>query len=210
MGQEQYRTAAKPGEAVFIERKSRFIGRITPVQTEEEALDFLNQIRTGERDANHHVYAYILREGNKTRHSDDGEPQGTAGIPVLEVLAKNGVTNVVAVVTRYFGGVLLGAGGLVRAYSHSAALALEAAGIARMALCKQGEFWVDYALYGAVSALIPASGGELEDVEFGERVRLQFHLLPEFVPKLEQALADATSGRARVDWTGERFLRIAN
>ena len=102
----------------FVERKSRFIGHIAPVRDEAEALDFLSRIRAEHRDASHNVFAYILRENGVKRMSDDGEPQGTGGVPVLEVLEREGLTDVAVVVTRYFGGILLGAGGLVRAYSH--------------------------------------------------------------------------------------------
>ncbi len=205
----RYRTVAKAAQAEFIERKSRFIGSIKPVQTEEDAVAFINEIRSQWRDASHHVYAYVLRKDNKMRHSDDGEPQGTGGIPVLEVLTKSGVTDAVVVVTRYFGGILLGAGGLVRAYSHGAATALHEAGIALMARCKEGELLCDYAQYGAVSALLPACGGGIDQVEFGEKVFMKFHFLPEQIPKMERELADATNGQIAAHWNGERFLQIA-
>lgn len=208
MGPARYRTVANPAQAEFVERKSRFIGSIKPVQTEEEAVEFINQIRSQWRDANHHVYAYVLREGNKMRHSDDGEPQGTGGVPALEALTKSGVTDAVVVVTRYFGGILLGAGGLVRAYSHGASVALQAAGTALMALCREGELRCDYAQYGPVSALLPACGGGIDQVEFGEKVSVRFHCLPEQIPKMERELADATNGRVSVQWSGERFLQI--
>ncbi len=111
----------------FVEKKSRFIGYIMPVKTEQEATDFITKISKKHHDATHNVYAYILRDGQVKRYSDNGEPQGTAGIPVLDVLQKEGLVDICIVVTRYFGGVMLGAGGLVRAYSHCASIAVRAA-----------------------------------------------------------------------------------
>ena len=121
-----YITIPFPADAEFIERRSRFIGHAAPAATEEEALRFVAAIKAQYADATHNVWAYHLQQGRE-RYADDGEPQGTAGPPVLDVLKKSGVVDVAVVVTRYFGGVLLGAGGLVRAYSHAAHLALEAA-----------------------------------------------------------------------------------
>ena len=134
----EYKTIRLREEAEFIERRSRFIGHACPVKTEEEAVAFINEMKAKYWDASHNVYAYCLREGQIKRYSDDGEPQGTAGIPVLDVLQKSGVVDTAVVVTRYFGGILLGAGGLVRAYSHGASIALEAAGIVTMGLCTLG------------------------------------------------------------------------
>ena len=132
--QQEYTTIYSPAEDEFVERKSRFIGHIAPVQTEEEAQAFIAQIRQQHRDATHNTYAYILRSGIK-RYSDDGEPQGTAGVPMLECVEKEGLVDVAVVVTRYFGGILLGAGGLVRAYSHGAKIAVDAAQRKLMTTC---------------------------------------------------------------------------
>ena len=120
-----YRTIAQAVTASFIEKKSEFIATLVPVQTADAAIACIEEVRKANRKARHNVYAYILRENHMTRYSDDGEPQGTAGVPVLNVLQKQNLTDVCCVVTRYFGGILLGGGGLVRAYSHSAALAVE-------------------------------------------------------------------------------------
>ena len=122
----EYKTIARRCEARFIEKKSEFIGYLCPVQTEEQAVAFIEEIRAMHRKATHNCYAYILRENNAARHSDDGEPGGTAGVPIYEVLRKEGLTDVCCVVTRYFGGVLLGAGGLVRAYTKGAKDAVDA------------------------------------------------------------------------------------
>ena len=128
----EYKTVTMDTSDEFVEKRSRFIGYIRPVKTEEEAIAFINQIKSKHWDATHNVYAYCLREGQVKRYSDDGEPQGTAGIPTLDVLLKSEVTDVVVVTTRYFGGILLGGGGLVRAYSHAASLALAKAQVVTM------------------------------------------------------------------------------
>ena len=132
----------------FIEKKSRFIGSCRPVQTEEEALDFIAKLKSQYWDASHNVYAYILREGNIARFSDDGEPQGTAGIPVIDTLKKAGVVDAVVVATRYFGGILLGGGGLIRAYSHTASIALAAAHKITMRECLLLSLSCDYSSTG--------------------------------------------------------------
>ena len=145
----EYKTVRKNAQDQFVEKRSRFIGYACPVQTEQEALDFITSKKSEHWDASHNVYAYILRDGTM-RFSDDGEPQGTAGMPVLDVLRKSGVTDVVTVATRYFGGILLGGGGLVRAYSHTASIALQAAQIITMRECLLLSLTCDYGRYGRV------------------------------------------------------------
>ena len=145
-----YFTISQPAEASFIEKRSEFIGCIAPVSTNDEAVEFINSIKSKHRKAKHNVYAYILRKDNISRYSDDGEPQGTAGVPVLDVLKKRGLTDVCVVVTRYFGGILLGGGGLVRAYSHAAAIACDAAHIMNMCVCKKIKIECDYSLSDSV------------------------------------------------------------
>ena len=142
-----YKTVAREAHAEFVEKKSRFIGHVKPVTTEEEAQAFVAALKKQYWDATHNVYAYVLRSGAR-RFSDDGEPQGTAGMPTLDVLQKAGLTDCVVVVTRYFGGILLGAGGLVRAYSHGALLAAAAGEIVEMRPCTVVEAVCDYAQYG--------------------------------------------------------------
>ncbi len=202
----EYITVEKEAADQFVEKKSRFIGTCRPVQTEEEALEFINRLKTRYWDASHNVYAYILRENGIQRFSDDGEPQGTAGIPVIETLKKAGVVDAVVVATRYFGGVLLGGGGLIRAYSHTASLALAAAKKITMRECLLLSLSCDYGLYGKVGAVIPESGGVVDDTEFLERVRLRFHMDPALLPALEKRLADATSGRVELQEEGKRFF----
>lgn len=203
---EEYKTILTPADVEFSEKRSRFIGHVRPVSSEEEALAFLAEMRSRYWDATHNVYAYRLRESGAQRYSDDGEPQGTAGIPTLDVLRKSGVTDVAAVVTRYFGGILLGAGGLVRAYSHAVSLALESSGIVAMRMCALARLTCSYSQYGRVAALVPELGGVIDDSQFGEEVAISFHLAPESLPSFQKALADATCGECSAEITGERFF----
>ena len=164
----EYRTVRERAEDFFLEKRSRFIGSIAPAQTEEEALRFLAEIRSEHPQARHHVYAYLLRERNTTRFSDAGEPSGTGGAPVLGVLQKEGLTDVVLVVTRYFGGTLLGAGGLTRAYAHAAKLAVDKASIRVMRLCASVRVSCPYALYDRLAAAL--SDAALSDPVFTDSV----------------------------------------
>ena len=200
---EEYKTLRAPASDEFTEKRSRFIGYAQPVSTQVEAAAFIERIKKQHHDATHNVFAYLLREGQLERYSDDGEPQGTAGIPVLDVLRKQGVTNCAVVVTRYFGGILLGAGGLVRAYSHAAAIALGKAGIVTMAHCAILDIACDYSFYGKLAVCIPEWGGIVEDTQFGGavtvRVRIHATLGDSFCAKL----TDASNGRFQAVQTGE-------
>lgn len=205
----EYITVRNEGSDEFVERKSRFIGSCMPVKTEKEALAFVAKLKTKYWDASHNVYAYILREGGIQRFSDDGEPQGTAGIPVIDTMKKAGVTDAVVVATRYFGGILLGGGGLIRAYSHSASIALAAAEKVRMKECVLLSIACDYDVYGRVQALIPECGGVEDSTEFTDRVTMHLHLEPERLDNLSRRLADATSGRCVPERLGEEFFPFA-
>ena len=146
-----YKTLMRDQSAEYIVHKSRFIGRAAPVSSAEEALAFLDAVRQEHRSANHHCYAYIIgQNAGVMRYSDDGEPGGTAGLPIIEVLKARGVVDCAVVVTRYFGGVLLGTGGLVRAYSHTCALALNAAGVCEMIPTQRWLMEVEYPLWDRV------------------------------------------------------------
>ena len=158
----QYRTIRAAASAEFVEKRSRFIGYISPVTTQQDAIAFIDSIKSKHWDATHNVPAYIIREGNICRFSDDGEPQGTAGMPALNVLQKEELTDCVLVVTRYFGGILLGGGGLVRAYSHAAKIAVDAGGIVTRAECSIVKIRCDYTFYGRLASLIPEQGGIVE------------------------------------------------
>lgn len=189
-----YKTVAKAATAEYVDRRSRFIGAVCPVTTESEALEFIAAKKKEHWDARHNVYAYVLREGGISRFSDDSEPQGTAGLPTLEVLQKQGLTDCVIVVTRYFGGILLGTGGLVRAYSQSAALALSEAGVIERRLCAYGEIVCDYAQYGWVQSLIPECGGKVDNADFANDVTVSLHLPIESVEPFQKQLTDRSCG----------------
>lgn len=172
-----YLIPTQDADAEFVERRSRFIGHIFATETEEEALARLKQMRETYWDATHNVYAYIIRDG-ATRFSDDGEPGGTAGMPVLQVLQREEIFNVTCVVTRYFGGILLGAGGLVRAYAHSAKIALDAAGRSLKQVWKRLYLPCPYNWFERIRLEVTAFGGVIESTDFGADVSFDL-LLPE-------------------------------
>ncbi len=204
----EYITVGQETCAEFTEKRSRFIGYIKPVSSEEEAIAFIESKKTKHWDATHNVYAYSLRAGNTCRYSDDGEPSGTAGMPVLSVLTKGGITDAVVVVTRYFGGILLGGGGLVRAYSHSAALAVEAAGLVTMRQCLLCSLSCDYGQYGRVGSLVPDCGGVIDSSEFTDVVSIKFHITQEQLERMKPLLADATCGSCSVSVFGSDFFEF--
>ena len=195
----EYKTIARRCEARFIEKKSEFIGYLCPVQTEEQAGAFSEEIRAMHRKATHNCYAYILRENNAARHSDDGEPGGTAGVPIYEVLRKEGLTDVCCVVTRYFGGVLLGAGGLVRAYTKGAKDAVDAAQIKCMAEAVKLAVTVDYGLYGRLAQVFADFDARVEDERFADNVRIVLHIRAENSQKLTDKLVDVCNGAVSVE-----------
>lgn len=195
----EYKTIARRCEARFIEKKSEFIGYLCPVQTEEQAVAFIEEIRAMHRKATHNCYAYILRENNAARHSDDGEPGGTAGVPIYEVLRKEGLTDVCCVVTRYFGGVLLGAGGLVRAYTKGAKDAVDAAQIKCMAEAVKLAVTVDYGLYGRLAQVFADFDARVEDEQFADNVRIVLHIRAENSQELTDKLVDVCNGAVSVE-----------
>lgn len=175
---QDYRTIRGESQAELVEKHSRFIASAAFVESEEEALDFLARIRAANRTANHNVYAYVLREGNRLRYSDDGEPAKTAGLPVLEAIQHAGLVDCIVVVTRYFGGILLGTGGLVRAYTASASAVLENAQVVTVRSCVRLEVKVDYPLYERAMILLQEAGAHINEPEFAEAVTLTA-ILPE-------------------------------
>lgn len=203
---KDYKTVANEASDEFVEKRSRFIGYVKPVRTEEEAVAFINQKRSEHWDARHNVYAYSLREGNIKRYSDDGEPSGTAGMPVLDVIVKNEIYDVCVVVTRYFGGVLLGTGGLVRAYSQGSKIALESGGVVLMQSCLLCETSCSYTRYGKVSSLIMESGATVDDTIYESDVKIKFHIPPGLLDGLNKKLADATSGEVQAISDGESYF----
>lgn len=210
MQQTAYKTVAEPGSSQFIINKSRFIGYAAPCTTEEEALQFLSSIREKHKDASHNCYAYVIgRNAGIARYSDDGEPSGTAGMPIIEVIKARGVVDVCVVVTRYFGGILLGAGGLVRAYSHAAKLALDAAGIAVMRRCLICSFQCDYSSYGRAQTLLAAENCQVRDVQFEADVKVTFMLPEQQVADFDAKLTEAFFGRVVLKKLGEEFAPFA-
>ncbi len=189
---KEYVTIAERAEDDFFERKSQFIGYIAPVSTEEEALAFLAEIRAKHRDARHNCFAYILQNGVK-RASDDGEPQGTAGVPIMEVVEREGITDVIVVVTRYFGGILLGAGGLVRAYAHAAKLAVDAAQRKVMSPAVLVEMKMDYNQYGRINNVLSKYTAIIQDTEFTDLVTMRILFIERDVEAFRAELTEMTA-----------------
>ena len=198
----EYVTIVAPAQDDFFEKKSQFIGHIAPVSSEEEALAFLSQVRAQHREARHNCYAFRLENGVK-RCSDAGEPQGTAGVPMLEVLEREGLSDVVVVVTRYFGGILLGAGGLVRAYAHAAKLAVDAAQRQVMSPAVTLRLELDYNQYGRVQQLLGRYTHQLLSSDFGSQVSLRLLLLASQEAQLCEELRELTAATAVVTREGQ-------
>ena len=204
----EYKTVEKEAYDEFIEKKSKFIGYVKPVKTVQEATDFINSIKSKHWDATHNVSAFVLRENNIQRSSDDGEPSGTAGVPVLDVLLKEGLYDVCVVVTRYFGGILLGAGGLVRAYSHGSKLAVSAGNIITMAPCKLLSVTVDYSFYDRLLLMLNDIGANVEDSNFTDFVTVNFSLKSDLAEKFCNTLTEQSNGRYTVKELSEKFAKV--
>lgn len=201
---EEYLVPTDFGEAEFVEKKSRFIGRIWHTESEEDALARIEEMRRQHYDATHNVWAYIIKDG-PVRFSDDGEPGGTAGMPTLQVLQRENLFNVTCVVTRYFGGILLGAGGLVRAYAKGAKIAVDAAGKSMKRVWSVLYLPVPYNWYERIKLEIAAFGGIIRDTQFGQDVELEV-LLPEAqtTPFLDR-LTDLSAATLEALVTGQEY-----
>jgi uncharacterized YigZ family protein len=204
----EYKTVYQYGQAEIIEKKSRFIASVKPVTTEQEAVDFINELKSKYWDATHNVYAYVIGNNNIQRYSDDGEPAGTAGIPTLEVIKKEQLQDVVVVVTRYFGGTLLGAGGLVRAYGRSAKEGLVAAGIIYMRLCDNIKIKTDYTLLGKIQNEIVNSGHIIDDTIYQEDVTLFVLVNAQQSEQFIQNMIDITNGRVNISKVATKYIAI--
>ncbi|MBR2019820.1 MAG: YigZ family protein [Clostridia bacterium] len=200
-----YTTLEHEGEAEFVEKKSVFIGHAAPVQSEEEAQAYVKKYKNQYMDARHNVWAYLMKGEIVARYSDDGEPQGTAGVPTLDTIRKSGVTDAVVVVTRYFGGILLGAGGLVRAYSHTAKLALEAAHIITYEQYTELELTCSYSDYQRYQAELPRFGAVVDDTQFSDRVTLLFAVKSTVVEGLLARVREMSGGKDAPAVRGVRF-----
>lgn len=203
-----YKTVAKEGVAEFTEKKSRFIGYVCPVKTEEEALSFVNKIKKKHSDARHNVYAYVVRENNIQRFSDDGEPQGTAGIPVLDTIRKQNLTDIAVVVTRYFGGILLGGGGLVRAYGHAASIGIEEAEPIMMNYAAIYRLKVSYTLWGKVEYELRKMNLEPYDTVYDSEVYCSVAVLADDSETFEKNITEATGGQAEITKFDEKFTAM--
>lgn len=201
---DEYLVPSEYGEDEFIEKKSRFIGRIWPVETEEEALARIQEMKKKHYDATHNCWAYIIRDG-AVRFSDDGEPGGTAGMPMLQVLQREGLYNVVCVVTRYFGGILLGAGGLVRAYTKGAKIAVDAAGKSMKRVWTVLYVPCPYSFYERVRLEAEGFGGIVRKADFGAEVELEL-LFPEAkTQEFLDRLTDMTAGTVESMEIGQEY-----
>ena len=198
-------TVKNEAHVEFEEKRSIFIGHVLRADTEEEAQGFIKKIKKQYADATHNVFAYMLQGDIIARYSDDGEPQGTAGMPVLDVIRKRGVRNVCVVVTRYFGGTLLGAGGLVRAYSHSAAIALDEAGVVTYEPYTEYELNCNYSDYQKYTVIISDSGAFVDGTDFAESVTVRFAIRKTLGEGLVKKLIEVSNGRAIIRPVGERL-----
>lgn len=205
---EEYRTVEIASDDFFIEKKSKFIGYAKPVKTIEEATEFISQIKSKHWDATHNVYAYILRENNTQRYSDDGEPGGTAGVPMLDVLLKENLVDVCVVGTRYFGGTLLGAGGLVRAYSHTSKIAVEAAHIITMAECDVMSVAVDYSFYERMNNLLSDFSANIKDTVFADNVKIIFSIKKDKLEPLQEKLTDISNAKYALEYLNSEFAKV--
>ena len=199
-----FRVPFGPSETEFTEKRSRFIGHLLPAETEEQAREFIAQMKKKYYDARHNCWCYLIG-GDTMRYGDDGEPQGTAGQPMLNVFQRENVTNVVCVVTRYFGGILLGAGGLTRAYSKSARDALVAAGVSEMGLWAMADIPCPYALFERVRGEVTALGGTVDSADYGADIRLTVSLPAENTAALRERLTELSAGGIVLTVTAEAY-----
>ena len=203
-----YRVPFENGESAFTEKRSRFISHIWRVETEAEARERIEEMKKRYYDARHNCWCYLLQEGGVVRYSDDGEPQGTAGQPMLNVFQRQEITNVCCVVTRYFGGVLLGTGGLLRAYTKSAKDALTEAGLAVVRQWAQTAVECPYNLLERMKLEIAAVQGILGEIEYGAQVRIPALLPVENWPAYEARITELTAGKIAAEKLGETFQAV--
>lgn len=201
--EKEYKTILNFAESEIEEKKSRFIASVKPISTEEEALEFISQLKSKYWNAKHNVYSYYIGGTNIIqRFSDDGEPSGTAGVPVLEVIKRMEVRNLVIVVTRYFGGTLLGASGLIRTYSKSASLGIEAGQIVIKKLCKKINSIVEYTLFGKIQSLLISRCFIIKDIIYGQDVEIVVFVPLDEIESFMELMTEATNARALIE-TGE-------
>ena len=200
-----YITVKGYGEARFEEKKSVFIGYCDRVTTEDEAQAFIKEIKEKHRDATHNCYGYVMKGGILCRYSDDGEPQGTAGKPILDMLVKSGVDDVCVVVTRYFGGTLLGTGGLVHAYSQGAKLAVEAAGVAKFENYVVLKVACSYSDYQRIGLELERIDAIIDETDYSDSVAVTFAVKEKFVDEISRKISEISAGKSAPTKLGERF-----
>ena len=205
MNQEKIKRLRQSAEIEFVERKSLFIGYSAIVKNEEEALEIIKQRKKMFADATHNVYAYIIGDGTVSRYSDDGEPQGTSGMPTLNAIRMSGITDVCVVITRYFGGILLGAGGLVRAYSTAASMALEAGGIAVFEKYVEFETVCSYSDYQKIQNILISNDTIVDCTDFGSEITVRFAVAEDRAEKLKLNITEAFAARVKLKELGQRF-----
>lgn len=206
----EYLTLARPGQGEYEEKKSRFLGKAVHIESEEEAAAFIAGIRKQYYDARHNCYAWVLGEGSeRKKSSDDGEPSGTAGQPILRVIEGSGCTNVLVIVTRYFGGTLLGTGGLVRAYTQAARAALEDAQKARMCLCRKLAVTVEYGALDRLLYALRRDGIEPQETEYGAKVTLHLIIEEKQGDTVENMITALTSGDAEILTEAKDFFLLS-
>lgn len=204
----QYKTIFEEVHKEIIEKKSRFIANVKPVKSEEEALEFISSIKSKYWDATHNVYAYVIGVNTAQRYSDDGEPQGTAGIPTLQAIKNLELLDVVVVITRYFGGILLGTGGLVRAYGKSAKEGLLQAQIVNKKVCKKVLVPMDYTMLGRVQSEIIAQGFIIENIVYQENVIIEALIGENDLEKFKKSLIDIFCGEVNINIIGNRVVTL--
>jgi|LSQX01.2.fsa_nt_gb uncharacterized YigZ family protein len=208
MNLQNYMTVRFFGSDSVEIKRSKFIGYAQPVRTQEEAVAFIDEIRRKHRDARHNCYAYVLRDCQQKRYSDDGEPQGTAGMPILDVILKSELTDVCVVVTRYFGGILLGTGGLVRAYTEASQLALQKATPVMMTRCHLVSTTIDYSLYGMVENLMREYETIEQGTDFADSVTLNFAIDKTKFNSFAEAFTDIVAGKVSLNIIGTKYIAI--
>lgn len=204
----EYKTVLKNSESMIVEKKSKFIASVFPVDNEPQAIELLNTVKSKYPDARHHVYAYIIDENNIFRYSDDGEPSGTAGMPVLDTIRKEGLVDVLVVVTRYFGGTLLGTGGLVHAYGSAASGGIASSGIITRTLCDVVAIKCEYTMSGKIQHKIATDNYILEDTVYDECVTFMVCSRINETQKFINEIIDITNGKAECTVIDNKYIDI--
>ena len=209
---KRYKTIIEKSEGELIEKKSRFLSHIFPIESEEQALTYIEMIRKKHNNANHNVYAYVLGLNNEIqRYSDDGEPSGTAGLPILDMLKGEEIKNTLIIVTRYFGGTLLGTGGLVRAYSHCAKEGLNQGEVVEKVLCQKASIKVDYTLSGKLEYFINEQTGiHIMDIQYTNDVTYMLVVEDEYLDTLEKNIKEISSGKLGMELEERNYFVIKN